>query len=224
MSPTLDINQADSDWQTIRDYVDYNSEIDTAPTARPQLPQQRKTVRLVFSPFHKQQQDQLGGQRRLQKRSTMPMPSTTSLLQLEYAPQPDDRPSESFISSSSLYSDLTEPIFDEQCFGGPKNIKAAPNYMNYATSWASSGEMDEKGLLSKAKTSSSASLDRFKYDDDQYSVFLKPGRERAVSTALRDLDTNSSVTYTPESQIDRTRGSESASGVPFYNSDAVPSA
>lgn len=224
MSPALDMNQADSDWHTIRDYGDYSSETDTAPTIRPQLPQQRKTVRLAFSALHKQQQGQLGGQRRLQKRSTMPIPSTTSLLELAYAPQPQCRPSGSFISSSSLYSDITEPIFDEQCFGGPRNNTAAPNGIDYTASRVSSTEVDDKRLLPKAKTSSSASLDRFKYDDDPYSVFLKPDRERDVSKVLQSLDTNSTVPFPPESAIGRMSRGESAVGVPFYNSDAVPSA
>lgn len=155
----------------------------------------------------------------------MPTPSSDSLLRLEYVSPSHVRPSDSFISSSSQYSEITEPIFDEQCFGAVKKTTKASESRDGAA-FRDYDTDTNRLLFSKAKTSSSASLDRFQYDEDPYSVFLKAGTERDVSNALRALDNDSTISYHALrlDAIDNDKPDGSAMGTLFYNSDAVPSA
>lgn len=136
----------------------------------------------------------------------------------------------SFYSSSSIYSDLDrdECVDEDQLLDfGSHGTWRRPSKKRRVTLGLDRNPHGEL-MTACSKTSSSASVDRFKYDGDGYSVFLHSTAERDISQALQQagLSDGSGTTVTHSRMppgFDST-GNKLLRHPSFYNPAALQSA
>lgn len=221
----LDNDLAVSDWETVA--ADEEFKESTAPPR--QQHRRRKDAEVLFHAHDILNSSRPNGIPR-QRRNTILAPPNFSLPKLPSGASRLAVPKNtSFYSSSSVYSDVgrDEWIDEDQLLDlsahGPWRAPSRKRRATLGMGRNTGGEL--VGVCSK--TSSSASIDRFKFDGDGYSIFLHSSAERDISQALHQagMSTDSGGTMT---RSNLTSAHNQTVGKPlrhpsFYNHEALQS-
>lgn len=217
-----------SGWETEVDFdVDYPSSVN--PTASSTQVQSRsknpKTITLVLSPTKTLSQDRHFGSSS-QRRNTMPSSGSSGLLRESRFMQPTMARENSFVSRSSIYSDMGRNSFDA-VQTHHENFSPVHQYQEYARPATTLLDRDLHGNLT-ASYSKTSTIGALKSETSTCrSLFLSPSAERDVSRALRTLETTPSsqrrVSFTGTS-TGHFRDIHEHHMRSFYNADAVASA
>lgn len=184
----LDYDAAVSEWETVAPDEEFQ-ECLSIPLGHTKL---RKDVDVLFHA-----QDILHPSRPnapiTQRRNTILVPPNFSLPKLpsdasQIACARNKNKDKSFYSSSSVYSNVDGDgwIDEEQLLGlnwtDPWRTASGRRRVAPGAGRNNTGEL----VTTCSKTSSSASVDRFRYDGDGYSIFLQSTAERDISQALHN--------------------------------------
>ncbi len=217
-----------SDWET---EVDYNTVYPSSanPTASSTQLQSRfqkpKTINVVLSPTRDLSQDHTLPSIS-QRRNTMQSSGSSGLLRELRLMQTTTARENSFVSRSSIYSDMSRSSFDVSQTRH-ENFSPVHQYLEYARPATTLLDRDLHGNLT-ASYSKTSTVGAFKSETSTCrSLFLSSSAERDVSRALRTLENAPSsqrrvnVTGTSIGQLRDIQKHQMRS---FYNADAVASA
>ncbi|KEY66513.1 hypothetical protein S7711_04839 [Stachybotrys chartarum IBT 7711] len=177
--PKPDHDKAGSDWETVASVTDFQE-----PT-KPRFkgPERRREFQVVFH-AHGAPNVSQGTRPGLQRRNTIIGPPDVSLPKLPGPKIQHFMPRDnSFVSSSSIYSDVDEACWTDGEALLHLDLDGARLLGGRPTRRATLGfGVNQYGELtaSCSKSSSSASGDRFKYDGGLYSTFLHTTTEKGV--------------------------------------------
>ncbi|OAQ97934.1 hypothetical protein LLEC1_05255 [Akanthomyces lecanii] len=178
-----------SDWETEVDYdiVYPSSDHAAASSTQHQSRFRKPTITLVLSPTRDSSQDR-PFHSISQRRNTMPSSGSSGLLREPCLMQPTTARENSFVSRSSIYSDMSRSSFDAAHMRHEK-FSPVHQHLEHARPATTLLDRDLHGNLT-APYSKTSTADAFKSETSTCrSLFLSPSAERDVSRALRTLET-----------------------------------